>query len=417
MRCDMFLSRIFLFVLFMISAAPAGYAGVTSQKAPKPVDGVGDTVQDGSSKSSCSDPKNFIETDNKSISGEPPAVELSVTPSHDSFIVGEVWTFFLRIRNHSNGPIWIADRHTTVSLPPELWGENSKGGSVGAFFPTVRSVDGIEVVQINKGGGYEGTIKFDPSASHTKNYSKEYSIESAIRKILETDRSDTDSLELLVKSLVKLAKEHFYNSIARIAMAVVNFPFFHPGDYYVVANVHVWNTFPKITGDCITNIGSSFLKTEAKKFHFDSNPWILIIGAIIGGVIAFFLNFFNSLADWEVDKEYQYFLKLLPKFIFGLFVSILLCGIGTILISRVSGTEFLINIKVKDIWGAIATGFFLQWFGVRYLDKISTLVTKKPDILSDITPQGGSSNTGDEPPPPPANGGKATPETPVAPAP
>lgn len=54
----------------------------------------------------------------------------------------------------------------------------------------------------------------------------------------------------------------------------------------------------------------------------------------------------------------------------GLASAILLASIATVLLSRLSTADFLIVVKVKDFWGAIATGFVIQWFGYRYLVRL-----------------------------------------------
>jgi hypothetical protein len=41
---------------------------------------------------------------------------------------------------------------------------------------------------------------------------------------------------------------------------------------------------------------------------------------------------------------------------------------------RLATTDFLIVVKVKDFWGAIATGFAVQWFGYPLLEKMLSAI-------------------------------------------
>src|SRR5205807_6283669 len=54
----------------------------------------------------------------------------------------------------------------------------------------------------------------------------------------------------------------------------------------------------------------------------------------------------------------------------GIAGAILLSTMITILLSRISETQFLIKVTITDVWGAIAMGFIANYFGAKALDKI-----------------------------------------------
>ena len=90
---------------------------------------------------------------------------------------------------------------------------------------------------------------------------------------------------------------------------------------------------------------------------------------------------------------FERFIKSLPGFIgriamecAGLGGSVLLSAIITILLSRISETQFLIRITVADFWGAITVGFVANYLGTKFLDKIigsETSNHQKPPTTSE----------------------------------
>ena len=56
----------------------------------------------------------------------------------------------------------------------------------------------------------------------------------------------------------------------------------------------------------------------------------------------------------------------------GIGGAVLLSTMITILLSRISETQFLIKVTITDVWGAIAIGFIANYGGAKALDKILT---------------------------------------------
>jgi hypothetical protein len=92
------------------------------------------------------------------------------------------------------------------------------------------------------------------------------------------------------------------------------------------------------------------------KLNVIAPQWVIIVGSVIGGLIAYFL-----LPSARVKtREYNFF---------GILTAILLSLIVTVLLARVSETQFLVRITVNDVWGAIAIGFIANASGIALLKK------------------------------------------------
>ena len=160
--------------------------------------------------------------------------------------------------------------------------------------------------------------------------------------------------------------------LSRINHSVLDFLFFQPGEYAITANVHVWPTPPQLTNGTVQNTGESFTLSQPELVYFEASQWVLVVGAIAGGLLCFGLLLLYRLRNRSLAS-----IGGMRALVFGAAMAILLCSIGTVLISRLSGTDFLVSVRVRDIWGAVATGFVIQWFGVSYV--LSKLAPSKAD--------------------------------------
>jgi len=259
---------------------------------------------------------------------EEPDVDISLHPSRAVPVAGELWSISGEIYNRSSQPIWIVDDTSVLTLAPEIYGQSSNAGSQTAFFPTVPSRPISEVVRIDPGAKYSVVWKIDPLAT---------------------------SGEKTPPSLSR-----------RIRNAVRNYAFFNPGEFRITSTIHIWSDKPKFERELrVSNIGDSFAKSISQTITMDSSPWVLVIGAAVGGLLCHLLQIlsrFISGAEWGW--------RLASDIFVGIPLAIILSGIVTVLLSRLATSDFLIVVKVKDIWGAIATGFTVQWVGYSVLQKI-----------------------------------------------
>jgi len=122
--------------------------------------------------------------------------------------------------------------------------------------------------------------------------------------------------------------------------------FFEPGDYSVTVNGQYW-TMPD--GPYRTVTTTSSLPVAAPML-------VVLVGAAAGGVISFLLMPAMKLrTSWEWKS---WSLPAVLASVTGALGTALLSVIVTILLSRISGTEFFLQVTVNDVWGAVAVGFF-----------------------------------------------------------
>jgi hypothetical protein len=90
--------------------------------------------------------------------------------------------------------------------------------------------------------------------------------------------------------------------------------------------------------------------------------WVVLFGAMLGGAFAYALIPSSRLYSGSTWK--------------GVFSAIMLSAIATILLSRLSETQFVIRVTVNDFWGAVAVGFVAGSTGRAVLEKFLQLFGK-----------------------------------------
>jgi len=122
--------------------------------------------------------------------------------------------------------------------------------------------------------------------------------------------------------------------------------FFEPGNYSVTVNGQYW-TMPDGPYRTVTTTAS--LPVAAPMV-------VVLVGAAAGGMISFLLMPAMKLrTSWEWKS---WTLPAVLASVTGALGTALLSVIVTILLSRISGTEFFLQVTVNDVWGAVAVGFF-----------------------------------------------------------
>ena len=100
---------------------------------------------------------------------------------------------------------------------------------------------------------------------------------------------------------------------------------------------------------------------------------VIMLGAMLGGLVSVFL--FPQSRPKSVILAYRQggFAPALES-TFGLLYSVagacLLSAIVTVMLARLSESQFLVKISVNDFWGAVVVGFIAQYAGVSILDKL-----------------------------------------------
>jgi hypothetical protein len=264
-----------------------------------------------------------------------PDVDIVLHTSRETPAAGELWSLSGEIHNRSQVPIWLVDQTTTMTLAPEMYGHSTRHRSVDAFFPTTRPGEGAEIVRIDPGASYAVVWELDPLG----------------------ERGGTSRR----------------TSLRRVYTAIRDFAFFRPGRFRVSSTIHVWQQKPELDANGgVTNTGASFPITISREFAMEASPWVLVTGAVWGGILCFILQFLNG--QIQIGAPVNVAVRDVAV---GLGTALILNSVGTVLISRLATTDFIVVIKIKDLWGAIATGFVLQGFGypalLRLLERVGTL--------------------------------------------
>jgi len=252
-----------------------------------------------------------------------PDVEMLLYPTRNSIVAGEQWSLISEIRNRSDSPIWIVDVFTWVLPPPELLGYGTRGSSP-AFFPTVRSRESDEVIRIEAHSAYTVLFLLGPRFN------------TSWRANLES-----------------------------IGLALRDYLFFYPGTFTISATTHIWPIPPVSEQGKIINAGDSFTISCQCNITAEASPWVLILASSIGGLLSFSLQVLSGAIPLGSTS-----LLAFKTVLVGASTTVLLCGVVTILLSRLSQVDFIISLKIRDFWGAIASGFAIQWIGKQIIDNL-----------------------------------------------
>jgi hypothetical protein len=121
-----------------------------------------------------------------------------------------------------------------------------------------------------------------------------------------------------------------------------------------------------------------------------------IVAAMIGGLIAYFVVGLRPDGEFARLKQDQADGKRRPLNRWGvilrnLFSAALLSAVVTVILSRISDTQFPIKVSVSDFWGALVVGFVSYFVGNKLIDRIVGL-TKQTSGASPPPPAGGGAN-------------------------
>lgn len=281
-------------------------------------------------------PARFSSAKEKHLQTSSNAVVVDLVTRKQNFAVGEKWSVFATIGNKSDAPIWITPETSLLTTPTEILGESRRFFGQYAFFPTLGEKVSDQVIRINPG--------------------EEYVIEWYVDG-LDTPGSD-DRISLGT----------------RLFMTLKEFLFFKPDEYPFSAVVHYWKAPPSIK-DGRFDLSQSEMVTKVRILRIEGSPLVLILGAALGGLLAFVVRSFASPRTSSPDLR-----RSAPKYLIALISTMVFCAVGVILLERLAKSDFPVTIAVKDLWGAIAIGLVLEWWGLKALRR--SLASKDGDTYS-----------------------------------
>jgi len=185
-----------------------------------------------------------------------------------------------------------------------------------------------------------------------------------------------------------------FHKIYRTISTELGFLFFVPGDYTITVSAKYWIDPEKPAIGKNPAIGNYHTQVESKTLTVESPQTVILFGAGLGGLIAYFI----------LPKARQRLIESMTKeggsgsfnaraasidFV-GILGAVLLSAIVTILLARISETQFLIRVTVADLWGAVAIGFVANAIGVELIDKFIKYPPRTPKgaARSSATPVG-----------------------------
>lgn len=155
----------------------------------------------------------------------------------------------------------------------------------------------------------------------------------------------------------------------------LRFLLFTPGEYRVLVQAKYW-TSPDRPPTGYRLASQSMAVTVA------APQFVILLGAAIGGLVAFII--FPSRRKESVDEgdhrgekharkketRWYHLAAGTGRLLVGALGAMLWSAIVTILLSRLSDTQFLVRVTVSDFWGAIAIGLVAQYAGARWFERL-----------------------------------------------
>jgi hypothetical protein len=249
------------------------------------------------------------------------------------------------IKNTSNTDVYFKEKSVVLVLPPELLASSLDAYWYG-YFPTNHNGDPDKSdIMIKPGGIY--LVDWHTSSDDSSDWSKCEQWVNIIRFACQYSPS-------------------FVLNIIHVVATELNFVFFVPGDYKISVIAQYWTNSGGSTASgsnpITMNTGEYRTATQAATVRVAAPQSVILLGAALGGLIAFFI--FPHRNDGPRTAKGR------SKMIAGMAGAMLLSMIVTILLARISETQFLIRVTVADFWGAIAVGFVANYVGVKIFDRI-----------------------------------------------
>lgn len=280
------------------------------------------------------------------------SLEIKIDTSRPLPYVGSGLGITAELKNKSKKSVlYLSEKTTTLTIPPEMEGPFSPVYAREAFFPS-------EIDQWRDNEKRTDADKKDIIVAIQPGYSYRAAWVQNARgdKIsgIDTERSNSPWLD-----------------IWRQIRSEFRYVFFLPGEYKVFIQAKVGVGKPPSMDGYYTFSETANIKVAAPQF-------IIIFGAMIGGLISWLLFPQGQEKTVSVDG-FMAAGKKLWWYFYSLGGACLLSAIVTILLARLSESQFLVKISVTDFWGALVVGFVAQYLGKSVLDKI---IPGRPDSSS-----------------------------------
>ena len=170
--------------------------------------------------------------------------------------------------------------------------------------------------------------------------------------------------------------QSYFRKIYDVISSEMEFIFFPPGDYKIAVVC-------KYAVEQSPTPGPYRTTTQSAVIHVAAPQFVILFGAALGGLLAYFLlpQARKKLVEFSTPHQTRTarIVNRILKELAGIAGAVLLSTMITILLSRISETQFLIKVTITDVWGAIAIGFVANYVGAKALDKILSGFSGQPN--------------------------------------
>ena len=136
---------------------------------------------------------------------------------------------------------------------------------------------------------------------------------------------------------------------------------------------------------------------QGTKLHVGITQWQAVFASMLGGLLAYFVMGLREGGELrtlkrEEDKKLRSAVSKWLVILRSLCSAALLSAVITVILSRISDTQFPVKVTVSDFWGALTVGFLAYFMGNKIIDRIvGTSAAQPPAGGRPITPPGNSS--------------------------
>lgn len=291
------------------------------------------------------------------------ALQIKVDTSRPQPYVGSGLGITAEFKNLSKRSVlFLSSDTTTLTLPPELEGPFQPIYGREAFFPSENDQWRANqakpepqrqavLIAIQPGESYRAAWVFDAQAD----------------RLARAHAGPADAAASSPKRGKQAESPSQWTAWDEIT-AALRYLFFVPGDYKVLVQAKVGNGESPVNGGFRYHTFSetALIKVAAPQF-------VIMFGAMLGGLICLFLfppHHAQTLTGALAANDRLAVVRAMLRWLNSVAGACLLSAIVTILLARLSESQFLVKINVNDFWGAIVVGFLAQYTGISILDRL-----------------------------------------------
>jgi len=312
------------------------------------------------------------EIKNKEVVNRSNGIEITIEGTRAQFSAGTPLGVSAQIANKFDKTIYLNEKYTILNVPAEIEGPFTYADSYWwAFLPTANhGLSGEETFRatlaLKPGDVIKAFWLVSPKVVGEK-YEKSQLPPVQTRGRAPSDIADKqtgDGEESRAGNNRIRGYAALWIAIKNVVdeiLTELNFVFFTPGDYKLTVSLNYWlHPVPPFTEDYRVAVQTAAVRVMAPQS-------VILLGASIGGLMAYII--LPQGRQRQTQNTSSIRMSILKE-VLGILGAILLSAIVTILLSRLSDSQFLIRVSISDFWGAIAIGFVSNYLGYEILRRL-----------------------------------------------